>query len=162
MKIAASVERARAGQESVASVLGVNQNTVGRETITDAPARTSSSIESTFHSAPGVEHHLDEIALIRPASRAKPIWVTGRAISLSAPDTKAARSRWLTQNPTGQNHEAAACDRPGNTEGRRASARAYGRIVHTITVDNGKEFAAHQNIGHVLKVKISLATPYYA
>ena len=35
-------------------------------------------------------------------------------------------------------------------------------FVHTITFDNGKEFAAHQDIAHALKAKISFATPYHA
>jgi hypothetical protein len=34
--------------------------------------------------------------------------------------------------------------------------------VHTITFDNGKEFAAHQDIAHALKTKIFFATPYHA
>ena len=29
-----------------------------------------------------------------------------------------------------------------------------GDFVHTITFDNGKEFAAHQDIAHALKTKI--------
>ena len=36
--------------------------------------------------------------------------------------------------------------------------RAGGRI----TFDNGKEFAAHQDIAHALKTKIFFATPYHA
>jgi IS30 family transposase len=53
----------------------------------------------------------------------------------------------------------------------RATARAtqnaavrrlkpIGDFVHTITFDNGKEFAAHQDIAHALKTKIFFATPY--
>jgi hypothetical protein len=34
--------------------------------------------------------------------------------------------------------------------------------VHTITFDNGKEFAAHQDIAHALKAKIFFARPYHA
>jgi IS30 family transposase len=34
--------------------------------------------------------------------------------------------------------------------------------VHTISFDNGKEFAAHQDIAHALKAKIFFATPYHA
>jgi transposase, IS30 family len=34
--------------------------------------------------------------------------------------------------------------------------------VHTITFDNGKDFAAHQDIAHALKAKIFFATPYHA
>jgi IS30 family transposase len=34
-------------------------------------------------------------------------------------------------------------------------------FVHTITFDNGKEFAAHQDIAHALKAKIFFATPYH-
>ena len=34
--------------------------------------------------------------------------------------------------------------------------------MHTITFDNGKEFAAHQDIAHALKTKIFFATPYHA
>jgi hypothetical protein len=37
-----------------------------------------------------------------------------------------------------------------------------GNFVHTITFDNGKEFAAHQRIAHALKAKIFFATPYHA
>jgi transposase, IS30 family len=37
-----------------------------------------------------------------------------------------------------------------------------GDFVHTITFDNGKEFAAHQDIAHALKTKIFFATPYHA
>ena len=55
----------------------------------------------------------------------------------------------------------------------RATARAtqkaavrrlkpIGEFVHTITFDNGKEFAAHQDIAHALKAKIFFATPYHA
>jgi IS30 family transposase len=51
----------------------------------------------------------------------------------------------------------------------RATQRAtVGRLksidnfVHTITFDNGKEFAAHQDIAHALKAKIFFATPYHA
>lgn len=35
-------------------------------------------------------------------------------------------------------------------------------FVHTITFDNGKEFAAHQDIAVALKAKIFFATPYHA
>ena len=56
---------------------------------------------------------------------------------------------------------------------RRSTARAtktatvrrlkpIGDFVHTITFDNGKEFAAHQDIAHALKTKIFFATPYHA
>ena len=34
--------------------------------------------------------------------------------------------------------------------------------MHTITFDNGKEFAAHQDIAHALKAKLFFATPYHA
>ena len=55
----------------------------------------------------------------------------------------------------------------------RATARAtqkaavrrlkpIGEFVHTITFDNGKEFAADQDIAHALKAKIFFATPYRA
>ena len=37
-----------------------------------------------------------------------------------------------------------------------------GRLRDTITFDNGKEFAAHQDIAHALKTKIFFATPYHA
>jgi len=39
--------------------------------------------------------------------------------------------------------------------------RPIGDFVHTITFDNGKEFAAHQDIAHALKTKIFFATPYH-
>jgi IS30 family transposase len=48
---------------------------------------------------------------------------------------------------------------------RRAAVRRLkpiGDFVHTITFDNGKEFAAHQDIAHALKAKIFFATPYHA
>jgi IS30 family transposase len=56
---------------------------------------------------------------------------------------------------------------------RRSTARAtqratvrrlkpIGNFVHTITFDNGKEFAAHQGIAHALTAKIFFATPYHA
>ena len=56
---------------------------------------------------------------------------------------------------------------------RRSTARATQRatvrrlkpinnFVHTITFDNGKEFAAHQDIAHALKARIFFATPYHA
>jgi hypothetical protein len=40
--------------------------------------------------------------------------------------------------------------------------KPIGDFVHTITFDNGKEFAAHQEIAHALKAKIFFATPYHA
>ena len=48
---------------------------------------------------------------------------------------------------------------------QRAAVRRLkpiGDFVHTITFDNGKEFAAHQDIAHALKTKIFFATPYHA
>ena len=39
--------------------------------------------------------------------------------------------------------------------------KPIGNFVHTITFDNGKEFAAHQDIAHALKAKIFFATPYH-
>jgi len=56
---------------------------------------------------------------------------------------------------------------------RRSTARATQRatvrrlkpinnFVYTITFDNGKEFAAHQDIAHALKARIFFATPYHA
>ena len=36
------------------------------------------------------------------------------------------------------------------------------RNVHTITYDNGKEFAAHQNTAKTLKASVFFATPYHA
>ena len=65
-------------------------------------------------------------------------------------------------NLTGQNHQVAACDRPRNTEGSRASPQAYRRLRAHHTFDNGKEFAAHQDIAHALKAKIFFARPYHA
>ena len=47
---------------------------------------------------------------------------------------------------------------------QRAAVRRLkpiGDFVHTITFDNGKEFAAHQDIAHALKAKIFFATPYH-
>ena len=40
--------------------------------------------------------------------------------------------------------------------------KTIGNFVHTITFDNGKEFAAHQDIAHALKAKIFFARPYHA
>ena len=40
--------------------------------------------------------------------------------------------------------------------------RPIGNAVHTITFDNGKEFAAHQDIAAALGAKIFFATPYHA
>jgi IS30 family transposase len=48
---------------------------------------------------------------------------------------------------------------------QRATVRRLkpiGNFVHTITFDNGKEFAAHQGIAHALTAKIFFATPYHA
>jgi IS30 family transposase len=48
---------------------------------------------------------------------------------------------------------------------QRAAVRRLKPIddfVHTITFDNGKEFAAHQDIAHALGAKIFFATPYHA
>jgi transposase, IS30 family len=48
---------------------------------------------------------------------------------------------------------------------RRAAVRKLkpvGDFVHTITFDNGKEFAAHQDIACALDAKIFFATPYHA
>jgi IS30 family transposase len=48
---------------------------------------------------------------------------------------------------------------------QRATVRRLKSIdnfVHTITFDNGKEFAAHQDIAHALKATIFFATPYHA
>lgn len=40
--------------------------------------------------------------------------------------------------------------------------RSIDDYVHTITFDNGKEFAAHQDIAAALNVRIFFATPYHA
>ena len=40
--------------------------------------------------------------------------------------------------------------------------KPIGNFVHTITFDNGKEFAAHQDIALALNAKIFFATPYHA
>ena len=40
--------------------------------------------------------------------------------------------------------------------------KPIGNFVHTITFNNGKEFAAHQDIAHALKAKIFFARPYHA
>ena len=40
--------------------------------------------------------------------------------------------------------------------------KPIGDFVHNITFDNGKEFAAHQDIAHALKAKVFFATPYHA
>jgi transposase, IS30 family len=52
-----------------------------------------------------------------------------------------------------------------SSRGRAPSRRRLkpiGDFVHTITFDNGKEFAAHQDIAHALKAKIFFTTPYHA
>ena len=36
------------------------------------------------------------------------------------------------------------------------------RNVHTITYDNGKEFAAHKKTDQTLKARVFFATPYHA
>ena len=54
------------------------------------------------------------------------------------------------------------CDRPRDTKGSRASPQAYRRLRAHHHLDNGKEFAAHQDIAHALKTKIFFATPYHA
>jgi IS30 family transposase len=40
--------------------------------------------------------------------------------------------------------------------------KPIGNFVHTITFDNGKEFAAHQDIAHAMKAKIFFDRPYHA
>ena len=40
--------------------------------------------------------------------------------------------------------------------------RPYRRRVHTITTDNGREFAGHEAIAHKLKAKVYFAQPYQA
>ena len=48
---------------------------------------------------------------------------------------------------------------------RRAAVhklKPIGGLVHTITFDNGKEFAAHRDIAAALDAKIFFATPYHA
>jgi IS30 family transposase len=48
---------------------------------------------------------------------------------------------------------------------RKAAVRRLKPVsdaVHTITFDNGKEFAAHQDIAQALDAKIFFATPYHA
>ena len=52
---------------------------------------------------------------------------------------------------------------PARHKGCRASASSLSATsCDTITFDNGKEFAAHQDIAHALKTKIFFATPYHA
>lgn len=34
--------------------------------------------------------------------------------------------------------------------------------VHTITYDNGKEFAGHRETAHILRAQVVFATPYHA
>jgi len=40
--------------------------------------------------------------------------------------------------------------------------RRHGAPVHTITADNGKEFARHQQVAKALKAEFYFATPYHA
>jgi Transposase and inactivated derivatives, IS30 family len=41
-----------------------------------------------------------------------------------------------------------------------ALLKAHKRKAHTLTLDNGTEFAKHTEIGHALKAKTYFATPY--
>jgi IS30 family transposase len=43
-----------------------------------------------------------------------------------------------------------------------AKMRPHKKFVHTITADNGKEFAGHQNVAARLKTGFYFATPYHA
>ena len=78
----------------------------------------------------------------KPLSRTKPVWETGRAILSSAPDRRRLAHTGRAQNPISQNHQVAACDRPRDTKGCRASPQAIGDFARSITFDNGMEFAA--------------------
>ena len=40
--------------------------------------------------------------------------------------------------------------------------RLYQAHTHTITADNGNEFAAHQRIGQALKAQVHFAHPYHS
>jgi IS30 family transposase len=56
-------------------------------------------------------------------------------------------------------------DRPTANAARKATVRRLKplrRHVHTITYDNGKEFAAHRKTARALKAKVFFATPYHA
>jgi len=64
----------------------------------------------------------------------------------------------LSANPTGQNHQVAAATAHATQTAGVRRLKPIGDFAHTITFDNGKEFAAHQDIAHALKAKISLAT----
>ena len=96
-------------------------------------------------------------------SRAKPVWETGgESIVVSAGHkggllTLVERKTQLAKitklpHATARATQKAAVRR----------LKPIGDFVHTITFDNGKEFAAHQDIAHALKTKIFFATPYHA
>ena len=76
---------------------------------------------------------------------------------------KGACSRWSSAKPNCPKSSSCRVRRPAATQ--KAAVRRLkpiGNFVHTITFDNGKEFAAHQDIAHALKAKIFFATPYHA
>ena len=65
---------------------------------------------------------------VRPLSRVRPVWETGRATPSSAPGTKAACSRWSSAKPNCPKSPSCPCNRPRNTEGSRASPQAYRQL----------------------------------
>ena len=83
---------------------------------------------------------------------------------MSVPDTKAACSRWSSAKPNWPKSSSCRARPPTQRRGQSCVAcpSHIGDFVHTITFDNGKEFAAHQDIAHALKAKIFFATPYHA
>ncbi len=65
----------------------------------------------------------------RPAIVArKTVWETGRAILLSAPDTKAACSRWSSAKPTGKIIKLPCTTASAAQKSSRASPQAYRRL----------------------------------
>jgi IS30 family transposase len=55
--------------------------------------------------------------------------------------------------------------RPTATAAHRATVHRLipsRNYVHTITYDNGKEFAGHRETAHILRAQVFFATPYHA
>jgi IS30 family transposase len=95
-------------------------------------------------------------------------------------DTKKRLGDWEADTIIGQHHRGAVVSlverksqftRLGQVTHKTADAvqkqmieqlRPYRRRVHTITTDNGREFAGHESVAQKLKAKIYFAQPYQA
>ena len=64
---------------------------------------------------------------VRPLSRAKPVWETGRAIPLSVLDTKAACSRWSSATPNWP--KSSSCTRATAHATQKAAVRRHPRLL---------------------------------